>query len=146
MKIPDATRNRTTDSQTCRVFVVEDHEGLRRKIELLLEITEGTACVGSASNGEDALEGILQTDVDVVLLDLSLPVISGIDVLSRIRESKPEARCLIISGYGQREHVQAAMDAGANGYLLKGNPAEITRAICAVHAGQTYFSEQLGLD
>lgn len=130
----------------CKVFVVEDHEGLKRKIELLLEITGETTCVGSASNGEDALNGISRMDVDVVLLDLSLPVIGGIEVLKRVRESKPETRCLVISGYGQKEHVETAMNAGASGYILKGNPAEITRAICSVHEGRGYFSEGLAPD
>ena len=135
------------DSQTgtsaCRVFVVEDHEALRRKIELLLNISEDIICVGTAGSGKEALEATGEADFDVLLIDLSLPVVSGLDVMSRIRSLKPEAKCLVISGYSQREHVRSAMDAGAKGFVAKGDPAEITKAIRAVNSGQSYFSDDL---
>jgi DNA-binding NarL/FixJ family response regulator len=82
-------------------------------------------------------------NVDLVLVDVSLPNMSGIELVAMIRQQMPQLRCLMLSGHNELEYVRRALAAGAWGYVTKGNPRVLLEAIQDVLAGETYLSEEL---
>ena len=115
--------------KTIRVFLVDDHhvvcEGLRRMLELEHELS----VVGEAQSGEEALTKLRQTPADVVLLDVRLGGIDGIETLHRLKELLPDVKILMLTSYGD-EYLTPSLEAGATGYLLKrANREELVKAI-----------------
>lgn len=102
-----------------RVMVVDDHPGVRRSYVLLFEHAPNMVVVGEAADGEAAIDAFDRLRPDVTVLDLSLPTISGWEVLARIRAMEADARVLIVSVCGDERDFRRARDAGARAYLLK---------------------------
>jgi DNA-binding NarL/FixJ family response regulator len=132
-----------------RVLVADDHAVVREGIRTLLEATPDFEVVGEASSGEEALALIAESDPDVAVLDITMPGISGIDVIGRLRATGARAGVLVLSMHDHPEYVLGAVRAGADGYLLKSaGPAEIREAVRAVAAGHEAFGarvmQQLG--
>ena len=124
-----------------RVLVADDHAIVREGIRSVLEQGTGFEVVAEASDGEEALRVVRELDVDVLVLDISMPGLSGLDVASQVRQVAPATRVLILSVYDHREYVLQAVRSGANGYLLKDSaPGELRAAIRAVHGGKAFFS------
>ncbi|MEE8115820.1 MAG: response regulator transcription factor [Gemmatimonadales bacterium] len=124
-----------------RVLVADDHAIVREGIRSVLEQGTGFEVVAEASDGEEALRVLRELDVDVLVLDISMPGLSGLDVASQVRQVAPATRVLILSVYDHREYVLQAVRSGANGYLLKDSaPGELRAAIRAVHGGKAFFS------
>ncbi|MCH7874257.1 MAG: response regulator transcription factor [Gemmatimonadetes bacterium] len=124
-----------------RVLVADDHAIVREGIRSVLEQGTGFEVVAEASDGEAALRILRELDVDVLVLDISMPGLSGLDVASQVRQVAPATRVLILSVYDHREYVLQAVRSGANGYLLKDSaPGELRAAIRAVHGGEAFFS------
>ncbi|MGH8144783.1 MAG: response regulator [Rhodanobacteraceae bacterium] len=98
---------------------------------------------GAAGSAETALRELPGLDVNVVLIDMSLPQMSGIKLIAALHTQFPEMRCLIMSGHNEPGYVQRALAAGARGYVLKGKPPEVQPAIEAVLAGERYLSPAL---
>ncbi len=126
-----------------RVVVVDDHVIVRAGLEQLLG-TEGDVClVGAAANGQDALDLLDHTAADVVLMDLSMPVMDGVTATRAIAERHPDARVLVLTSHGDHQRILDAIDAGAVGYLLKhADPDQIVAAIRTVHAGGSPLDPQ----
>lgn len=121
-----------------RVLVVDDHPTVRAAILDLLGSTDGMVAVGEARNGREALELAELVGPDVVLMDLTMPLMSGIEATRRLTGTHPEARVLMFSAAVGRDVVRAAREAGAVGFLPKGSPApKLIRAVRAVSAGRT---------
>jgi len=121
-----------------RVVVVDDHELLRTGTRRILEDAAGFSVVGEAGDGEGALEVIADTKPDVVLVDIRLPGINGIDLARRLASDFPTTTVLILSAYDDENYVRAALAAGVAGYLLKTMPSdELVRAITAACDGTT---------
>jgi len=99
-------------------------------------------CVVSA-NAEDALDEFDGSMPDLMLIDLSLPRMSGIDLIRELHLRQPDLRCAILSGHRSPAYVRQAMGVGAHGYLLKGDPMEIERGLQAILAGKRYVSPDL---
>jgi len=99
-------------------------------------------CVVSA-NAEDALDEFDGSMPDLMLIDLSLPRMSGIDLIRELHLRQPDLRCAILSGHRSPAYVRQAMEVGAHGYLLKGDPMEIERGLQAILAGKRYVSPDL---
>jgi len=119
-----------------RVMVVDDHPVVREGLVALLEDDPEFRVVGSIGTAESALAMAAQAHPDVVLLDLELPGMNGVDATSRLATSVPNARVVVFTAYDTDERVFGAIKAGAKGYLLKGaSAAEIAQAIRTVHAG-----------
>jgi DNA-binding NarL/FixJ family response regulator len=119
-----------------RVLVVDDQRLLRDGIASLLEIQEGISVVGTASNGEEALEKALALRPDVILMDVRMPGIDGVLATNRVLHQLPVCRILMLTTFDDDEYVRAALQAGASGYLLKDIPAaDLARSIHAVHKG-----------
>lgn len=106
----------------------------------LIKNESGLEVCGSAATGEAALQQLATVAADLVLLDLALPAMSGIEVVQALQVRQPALPCLILSGHSQASYIRQALAAGARGYVLKGTPSEILLAIQTVGAGGTYLS------
>lgn len=123
-----------------RVLVVDDHDEFRGGLVALLASTGSTEVVGTATDGEAAVTTALELQPDVVLMDLHMPRVNGIDATQRIVSSSPHIKVLVLTMLEDDESVFAAIRAGAKGYLLKGaRRAEVVRCIEAVGAGEVIF-------
>jgi DNA-binding NarL/FixJ family response regulator len=123
-----------------RVLLVDDHQVLRDGLRLLLESEKDILIVGEAANGKQAIESIEQLTPDVVVMDLGLPDISGIDVIKWIHTKLPDAHTVVLSMHTQKEFVLNAIEAGADGYVPKSSTHEsLLDAIRTVHSGERYL-------
>lgn len=125
---------------TIRVYIVEDHPVMREALVEFLALGEGLEVCGSAASAEQAMEELAAAEPSLLLLDLSLPGRSGLDMLIELRRTT-SLPCLILSGHAERSHIKRAFAAGANGYLVKGRPAELMMAIREVARGGTYHAD-----
>jgi len=124
-----------------RVLLVDDHVVVREGLRHVLGADHGFDVVGEAGTGAEALALAAERRPDVVLLDLTMPGMSGLEVTAALRERLPEVRVLVLSMHEQDEYVVAAVRGGAHGYVLKdADPGELRAAIRAVHGGAGYFS------
>lgn len=131
-----------------KILLVDDHQLVRAGIRLLLLSLSDAATISEVSLGQEALQYIAQESVDLVLLDLSLPDISGIEVMQQMHAlpSRPWAvpKIIVLSMHSRREYIVRALNAGASGYLLKESaPNELEPAIRAVMAGEQWLSPEL---
>ncbi len=126
------------------VAIVEDNAGLQRSLKLLLEETPGFRCVGSYVTAEEALRQLPKHPAEVVLMDINLPSMSGIECTRQLRELLPNVRVIIITVYRDNEKIFRALRAGACGYLLKrATPDAILQAIMDVHQGGAPMSSEV---
>jgi len=125
-----------------RIYIVEDHPVMRDTLVEYLGMDDDLEICGTAADAEKALAGLEEADPSVILLDLSLPGTSGLDLLAEIRE-RWEVPCVILSGHKEQNHLRRAFQRGARGYLLKGHPDEIRVAIHRVLEGRVYLAEVL---
>jgi NarL family two-component system response regulator LiaR len=125
-----------------RVLVADDHMIVRTGIRHVLESEPGFEVVGEAANGTEALALTAELRPDVVVLDISMPGVSGLELATRLRSTGGGARVLILSMHDNAEYVLESVRAGAHGYLLKDTAAtELRTAIRAVCQGESYFSQ-----
>jgi DNA-binding NarL/FixJ family response regulator len=127
-----------------RVLLVDDHVLLRQALQLLLELHEEIEVAGQADNGREAVDAVGQTRVDVVLMDMRMPGLNGVEATRQIRKRSPTTRILIVTGIAEDEQVLEALRAGASGYILKQSDIdELLVAIRAVYRGNPYLSASL---
>lgn len=125
------------------VLIVDDHPFFRRGVRLYLDSVPDIHVAGEVESGEQALELLERVAVDVVLLDLQMPNLDGIETARRIHAAGIEAKVLILTSFGSWDRVYAALKAGASGYVMKdAEPEELEAAIRAVAAGGTYLGPQ----
>jgi DNA-binding NarL/FixJ family response regulator len=130
----------TEPAAAIRVVLVDDHPVVRRGLRALLESLDDVAVVGEAADGAAAVREAQLTHPDVVLMDVQMPGMDGIEATRRIRAACPDVPVLILTMYDDDATVFTAMQAGARGYLLKGaEQEEIARALRAVVAGEAIF-------
>jgi DNA-binding NarL/FixJ family response regulator len=119
-----------------RVVVVDDHMVVRSGLEQLLATTDDIELVGTASNGHEAIATVASLHPDVVLMDLSMPELDGVEATRRISAEHPSSRVLVLTSFSDQSRILDALSAGADGYLLKhAEPDDIADAIRAVHSG-----------
>lgn len=126
-----------------RIYIVEDYARMRDLLRDWIDMLPGLSVCGTADSAETALQELPGLDADIVLVDMSLPQMSGIELVTALRAEFPEMHCLIMSGHNEPGYVQRALAAGARGYVLKGKPSEIQPAIEAALAGEQYLSSAL---
>lgn len=120
-----------------RVLVVDDHAVVRDGLELLLERFEPVTCVGTAADGAEAVARTAALAPDVVLMDLSMPVLDGIEATRAILAARPDTRIVALTSFADRDRVNEVLGAGAIGYLLKDSePDAVVAAVRAAAAGQ----------
>lgn len=124
-----------------RVFLVDDHRIFLEGLVRLIQDHPFMKIIGTAGNGRAALREILSLQPDVVLMDISMPQLNGLEATRLITEASPNTKVLILSMHESKEFLQRALDAGAIGYLLKDSTAdELFRAIEEAHQGNPYLS------
>ena len=124
-----------------RVLLADDHALVRAGIRALLQGLEGVTVVAETGNGEEVLELARTHRPDVVLLDISMPGLSGLDVSAQLEQELPEVRVVVLSMHANEEYVLQALRSGAVGYMLKDSAtAELELALKAVMQGETYLS------
>ncbi|HEX4029741.1 MAG TPA: response regulator transcription factor [Terracidiphilus sp.] len=122
------------------IMVVDDHAFIRMGIVALIGTCEDMVAVAQASNGQEAVEQHAIHDPDIVLIDLRLPDITGVEVIRRIRWRAPESNFIVLTTYEGDEDIHQAIQAGARGYLVKGMPSDmLATAIRRVHAGGRFL-------
>ncbi len=120
-----------------RVMIVDDHALVRSGLEAFLMVQKDLKLVAQARNGQQALTLCAETQPDVVLMDLVMPGMSGIETIGRIKRQFPHVQCIALTSYKDEELVQNALQAGAIGYLLKDISSEdLAQAIRSAHAGR----------
>ncbi len=131
----------TEDVKPIRVLLADDHAVVRKGIRDFLEEDETIRGVGEASDGEEAVALYEREHPDVALFDIQMPRTNGLDAARTVKKRFPEARILMLTAYEDEPYVLAALQAGANGYLLKtATSDEIVQAVHAVAAGETALS------
>jgi DNA-binding NarL/FixJ family response regulator len=127
-----------------RVLIADDHPLFRKGLRGLLESVAGIEVVGEANEGEEAIALAERLQPEVILMDINMPGVNGIEATRRILHANPAVGVLVLTMYEDDDSVFAAMRAGARGYLLKGvDQAEVLRAINAVSSGEAIFSPSI---
>jgi two-component system, NarL family, response regulator NreC len=129
-----------------RICIAEDHTILRSGLRAILQQEPEFEIVGEASDGIDLLRIVQELHPDVILMDLSMPRMNGLEAMQEIKARQPDANILILTMHAEEEYVIAALDAGARGYLLKdATQAELILALKTVLAGKTYLSPDISM-
>ena len=124
-----------------KVLIADDHPMMRSGLTQLLEATDDLQVVGAATDGTEAVALDAEHRPDVVLMDISMPGLDGVEATRRIIDARPGAHVVMLTSFAEQERVIAALDAGAIGYLLKdADPAELLRAVRAGAIGEAPFS------
>ncbi len=127
-----------------RILLAEDHAMLRAGIKSLLAMEPDLDVVGEAENGLEAVAKVKQLEPDLVLIDLSMPLMNGTEAIKQLRLRGHQTRVIVMTAHKSDEHVRAALAAGANGYLLKDDThEELLAAIRSVSAGGIYLSPKI---
>ena len=127
-----------------RVFVADDHAVFRQGLRALLDSEPDLKLAGEAATGREAVEGVAGARPDVVLMDIQMPGINGIEATRRILETDPGVGVVVLTMFEDDDSVFAAMRAGARGYILKGaDPDEILKVLRAVAEGEAHFGPEI---
>ena len=127
-----------------RLLIADDHPAFRRGLRAMLESAEEFDVVGEAMDGDEAVKLSLELEPDVVLMDLRMPGVNGIEASRRILAESPSTGILVLTMFEDDDSVFAAMRAGARGYLLKGSEQEeVLRAIRSISAGEAIFGAEI---
>jgi two-component system response regulator NreC len=137
----NSRRSKSISEQSpIRILIVDDHAVLRAGLRMLLDAESDMEVVEEAGGGEEALQRILELSPDVVLLDVTMPDMDGLEVLSRIRNDSPRTQVLVLTMHDDEGYLREALAAGSSGYVLKrAADIELLSAIRAVHRGGTYL-------
>src|SRR5262245_60498085 len=132
------------DSKTLNVAIVEDDERFRKSLARWVESTPGLHCSGSYASAEEALKAVPKTDCEVVIMDINLPAMSGIECVRRLRTESPALQIVMLTVHEDSELIFKALQAGAHGYLLKrSSPDKILEAIVDVSRGGAPMSSNI---
>lgn len=131
-------------SKAISVFLADDHAVVRDGLQALLEMKEHITVVGTASDGRETVRRVKELKPDVVIMDVSMPELNGIDATRLILEECLNTQVIILSMHATKEHIQRALRVGAQGYLLKESAgAEVVKAVHSVQAGKRYLCQQV---
>jgi DNA-binding NarL/FixJ family response regulator len=126
------------------VFLADDHAVVRDGLRALLEAQPDMRVIGDAANGRETVRRVARLCPDVVVLDIAMPELNGIEAAWEIREVCPATQVIILSMHSTTEHIFRALEAGVHGYLLKESAGiEVVDAVRAVHSGQRYLSQRI---
>ncbi len=124
-----------------RILIADDHSVVRSGLRMLLDRTEGFLVIAEAANGEEAVRLSKDMKPDVAILDISMPVMNGVDATRVMKRDQPTVRILMLTIHESEDYVRLAMHAGADGYVLKNaDREELRTAVQTVHEGRRFFS------
>ena len=131
------------ENQKLKLFLADDHPVFRDGIKALLEKEASMEVVGEASDGNELLHKLGLTKTQVLLLDIDMPIISGLEIITSVRQQFPLIHVLVFSMHSNEEYIHQMLSKGAKGYILKScKMEELIRAITTVSTGDTYLSEE----
>ncbi len=126
------------------VFLADDHAVIRDGLGFLLDAQPDMTLVGTAADGREAVQSVSKLCPNIVLMDITMPHLNGIDATVQICQNCPTTQVIILSMHANVEHIVTALQAGARGYLLKESAgSEVIKAVQAVHTGQRYLSQKI---
>ena len=126
------------------ILLVDDNGPIRKSLRSLLEASEDIQIVATATNGVDAVEKASSCRPDVAVMDISMPIMDGLEATEHIRECCRLTRVILLSGFDLPEYIQRAVDVGAKGYVLKDSASEdLLKAIHVIQQGSRFFSEKI---
>jgi two-component system invasion response regulator UvrY len=126
-----------------RLFIADDHNMFREMLKDSLSHEPDIVIKGEANNGEEALRKLFESDYDVVILDIAMPRLNGLEVLSNLIEAKPESKVLILSMYSEEQYAIRAFESGASGYITKNEATkELVSAIHKIARGEKYIKSE----
>jgi DNA-binding NarL/FixJ family response regulator len=127
-----------------RVLIVEDHEIIRKSLAIILNMSEDIEVVGSCENGEVALSKVKECQPELVLMDIHMPVLNGVEATKIIKKQWPEIKVIILTTFQEMEYVVSALNSGAEGYILKDiDPDDLASAIRLVHRGEMMITQEI---
>lgn len=121
------------------VYIVEDHDEVREGYVMFLEMIGGMRVCGAVATAEQALQEVPTLAPDIVLVDISLPGMNGLNLVRRLRSTVPGIRLLVVSGHDARQYTQPAREAGADGFVRKGDADLILDGLRSVLGGRQFF-------
>jgi len=128
-----------------RVLIADDHAVVRDGLAMILDAETDIEVVGAAEDGREAVRLAGQLGPDVVVMDIAMPELNGLDATQRIVAHRPRTQVLILSMHATAEHIYRALQAGARGYVLKESAGkEVVKGVRAVHGGRRYLSDRIG--
>ncbi len=135
------------DDGKCKIVLADDHAMLRQGIKKIIEEEDNLEVVGEVSDGLELIDFLNNNRANLVLLDISMPNVRGIEAINEVRRAQPGVKVLMLTMHNNKEYLYAAISAGADGYLLKENSYdELLSAIDQVMLGETYISSTLAAD
>jgi two-component system nitrate/nitrite response regulator NarL len=130
--------------QKIRIVIVDDHQVVQDGFKLRLDMEASFEVVGSAANGVEAIEVIENATPDVVLMDINMPLMNGVEATHELKSRHPSLKILMLTMHEDKEYIMQAMQAGAMGYLLKEISSDkLVQAIKTVYSGGTYFCKKV---
>lgn len=144
-RYPSVSSRFSMSDTNIRVLIADDHPVVRSGLVMIIQYATGIETVAEASTGTEAVQLFRQHRPDVVLMDLKMPEMGGVDAIAAIRQEDPNARLIVLTTYDGDEDIYRGLKAGARGYLLKNvTRQELIEAIQRVHAGQKYIPAEVG--
>ena len=126
------------------VFLADDHRMVREGFRLLLETQSDIKVIGEAGNGRDTVRQVIKLAPDVILMDIAMPELNGIEATKQIIEASSTAKVIILSMYSTTQHIFRALKAGAKGYILKESAGDdVIRAVRMVHSGKIFLCDEI---
>lgn len=127
-----------------KIMITDDHSMIREGLKNLLELDGDIEVIAEAVDGEDCLDKLLTVTPDVLLLDINMPKMNGLEVLKKLKERKSKVKVLVLTVHNEAEYLMKAVEIGINGYVLKDSEsAELKKAICAINDGENYIQPSL---
>ena len=126
------------------IFVADDHGIVREGISCVLNNVPEFMVVGEAGNSQDAVKGVMRLQPNVVIMDIAMPILNGVQATRRLAEDAPDTAIAILTVHNSSEYIYQLLNAGARGYVLKDSvSSELIKAIHAIHSGKRYLSESI---
>ncbi|EJL80851.1 response regulator containing a CheY-like receiver domain and an HTH DNA-binding domain [Herbaspirillum sp. CF444] len=133
-----------TATAPIRIYIADDHTIVRDGLAVMLQVHSDITVVGSGSDGRQAVKEVVSLRPDIVIMDIAMPNLNGIEAALLLRNDAPGVKIIMLSMYATKEHIFRALQAGARGYLLKNSAgSELVNAIRIVQAGQRYLSQKI---
>jgi len=131
-------------SKKLKIYIVDDHKLFREGLKLLLSTQDFVQHIYEASNGKEFVENLSLVDCDIVLMDIEMPEMNGVEATEAALRLKPDLKIIVLSMYGDEQYYYKMVDAGVKGFVLKSSGIEkVIAAIRKVTGGENYFSEEL---